>query len=1498
MMLSGRLSLSRVLLNVLCILYLPFCASAQTPLNLTGSWTGERVETGSFGSLPANSNQVLILYQTTSGGPVVGLLSTFWPGTPYYWSAYASGTLSGDALNLTWTVIPATVVLPAGNTACSVTNATLALSTRGSVTTATIPSYHPCGDASATIEQYTLTLVGWQKMLGMDNSGGTGCTPLCGDPIDAATGNVYESITDYQTSGSNKLSLTRYYNSFTPPLPAATSIALINVPHWTTNYDRWLVVNSAGTQIIAHRPDGEQLTFNLTGGAWLPDTDVDMTLASSGNTWTLTLHDDTRETYTLTIPIGLAGTAQLDAITARDGYTQTMAYDASGQLSSVTDSYGRALTFAYVNGLLTQVATPDSLVLTYGYDSSGINPGVDDRLASVSYNTSPVTSQSYNYAAPSPFNLTSVIDEDGNAYTSFTYDNYGRGLTSQHAGGAGLTTVTYNDTAGTRTVTNALGEQETYTFVSLQGANKTIQISRSAHSPVVAATRKFTYDSNGYMASATDWNGNRTTYVNDTHGDPTAVNEAVGTPVARTTTILYDSTCVHLPGTIITTGLTTSFTYDSNCDALTRTNSDTTTQTVPYSTSGQTRTWTYTWSDFLLASAQSPNGNTTKYSYDSSGALIRITNPLSQATRITSHTGGGYPLIIVDPDKVTTTLTYNARIWRLTSTVSAASQPSFTTNWTYDPAGNLTQVTLPDNSFLAYTYDAAHRIVQVADTLGNYVSYTLDALGDKTQINTYGSTATLERQHSATFDVLGRILTDIGGVGQTTTYSYDSNGNTLTVIDPLNHKTTRTFDALNRLSTSTDPNSGVTRFTYDSHDRVLTVTDPNNNVTSHVYDGFGDAIQQVSPDSGKTIYHFDTDANLTTKTDALLIVTNDSYDALDRLMTTTYPADPAENVAYTYDQTGAGFGFGIGRLTSLTDAAGSLSRAWDERGNMLSEKRIGGGTTLTTRYTYDPASRISSITYPDGAIMANQYDAAGYLKHVLVRPPGASAYSSVASLTHLPFGPINSASYGNRIAEAWTFDLDYRATNLADTLKAANVQNLTYTYDADNNVKAIADAVNGANSQTLGYDVLNRLTSAASGTGGYGTYGWTYDKLGNRLTQTAGSAKTTYTYTPGNRLATITAGGVKTTVVTNANGNITGIPPANSTALATFAYNNANRMASVTGTALAAAYVYDAFGRRFSKTDSGSPSILYTFAQDGSLLEENDNGAITDYLYANGRPISILQPGVSPTANQVNYVLADRLGTPQLVANGSAATVWSTTYQPFGTTAIPTASITQNLRFPGQNFDGETGFNYNLNRDYMPNLGRYLETDSIGLAGGVNTYTYASENSLRNIDPTGRCWWLLGELGAFLADESGVSAGLDASYNWLFSTTGLTGTAAVLSQNSQVEQEFDQSAQEFEEAYAEYYGASNSANAVGLNMSLASEQQMGELGEPFAGAGTSVPLNDVNRLVSEYGGSVNDWAKMTSSNYTSSNGFYFETHWYENLETGQQVEFKIKLPQW
>ena len=98
----------------------------------------------------------------------------------------------------------------------------------------------------------------------------------------------------------------------------------------------------------------------------------------------------------------------------------------------------------------------------------------------MSYSTTPATSQTYLYENTNlPFALTGIIDEDGNRYATWTYDANGRGLSSQHAGGADLTTISYDDTTGNRTVTNALGEQMLYKFTALQDVPKVTEIDRS-----------------------------------------------------------------------------------------------------------------------------------------------------------------------------------------------------------------------------------------------------------------------------------------------------------------------------------------------------------------------------------------------------------------------------------------------------------------------------------------------------------------------------------------------------------------------------------------------------------------------------------------------------------------------------------------------------------------------------------------------------------------------------------------------------------------------------------------------------------------------------------------------------------------------------------------------------------------------------------------------------------------------------------------------------------
>jgi YD repeat-containing protein len=677
--------------------------------------------------------------------------------------------------------------------------------------------------ALTALALFLLAASGPARAGGNNPNGGKPCppagNPTCGDPITIGSGNVFEEATDYQSAGPNKLMLTRYYNS---PIPGTFNFFAMFYP-WRTNYDSFVYIPAAN-EVDVILPDNKNFYFvqNLTTGAWIGPYDFNVKLTSNINLTSVALTDwnDTIWIYNQEEPFAGSNVLRLTSIQYRNGYTQNLQYTpcpygcANAVLTAITDSYGRTLTFDVYH---TQVTTADGLTIYYDRDSLG-------RVATVTYPTDTPSTVNYVYEDPSfEYGLTGIIDENGNRYSTIVYDDSsgatsGFALSRQNAGGANQTTVVYNSD-GSRLVTNALGQQELYKFTSFNtGTSGSIPISteidRLATATTAAATRKFTYDGNGNYASQTDWNGNKTTYINDARGRPTTITEAVGTLQQRVTQITWHSSFT-LPTQIVTPGLTTSFTYDVNGNLLTRSEVDTTTTTYPYSTNGQTRTWNYTWANSLLTSATDPRGHTTHFSWDASGALTSITNALGQVTQITQHTADGYPQTLVDPNGVVTNLAYDGRHRLISRTVNTSAGPLIT-SYEYDPAGNLTQITPPDGSALAYTYDAAHRLVSTADLFGQQIQYALDALGDRTHSNILNNASTVVARHSATFDALRRLLTDIGGVGQTTTYAYDANGNRTSITDPLGRVSHQTFDALNRRTTITDPANGVTGIVYDA----------------------------------------------------------------------------------------------------------------------------------------------------------------------------------------------------------------------------------------------------------------------------------------------------------------------------------------------------------------------------------------------------------------------------------------------------------------------------------------------------------------------------------------------------------------------------------------------------------------------------------------------------------------------------------------------------------
>ncbi|MCU7920888.1 MAG: RHS repeat protein [Candidatus Thiodiazotropha sp. (ex Epidulcina cf. delphinae)] len=719
----------------------------------------------------------------------------------------------------------------------------------------------------------------------------------------------------------------------------------------------------------------------------------------------------------------------------------------------------------------------------------------------------------------------------------------------------------------------------------------------------------------------------------------------------------------------------------------------------------------------------------TTYGYNAQGQRISITNPLGHATQVTAHDAAGRPLTMVSPNGLTTTLSYDAR-GRLTQQTRGDGTASRTTQYAYDAVGNLTQATQPDGSFLSYEYDPAHRLIGMEDNQGNRIDYTLDAMGNRLSEQVSDPQGVLTRSQSQVYDQLSQLSQQIDSQNHATGYGYDANGNLTQTTDANQQATAQTYDPHDRLRQVTDPLNGTTHYTYDAQHNLTSVTDPNGLSTTYEYDGLGHLISQTSPDTGATSYTVDEAGNRLTQTDARGVTVSYAYDALNRLTAIHYP-DPSLDVGYTYDQ-GT---HGIGQLTQMSDAQGSTDYGYNAYGELISQTRTSSDAIVTTfGYAYDTHGRLATLTYPSGKQLHYDYATDGQLTTLTLEQTGGATQSLASNIQRLPFGPIQALDYGNGLSLSRSFDQDYRLISQQLT----GVLDNSYTHDPVGNITAWTDLLNTARHQQFGYDALDRLLSAS---GAYGSLGYSYDATGNRLSMTEGSTTETYSYVPdSHRLQQILGSVTDNRGYDDAGNTVQSL-------IGSYTYDQTNRLSGYSKPGTQAAYAYNGKGERVSKTVN-SVTTRFRYGPEGRLLGEYDatGNPVREYVYLDGQPVAMSSTDATTGAEVLSYLHTDHLGAVVKATDQGQNLVWDATRRPFGERDITTAQIGMPLGFPGQIFDEETGNYYNYFRDYDPSTGRYLQSDPIGLDGGLNTYLYVNANPIRFVDPTGE----LGYTGAIL----------------------------------------------------------------------------------------------------------------------------------------------------
>jgi RHS repeat-associated protein len=715
-----------------------------------------------------------------------------------------------------------------------------------------------------------------------------------------------------------------------------------------------------------------------------------------------------------------------------------------------------------------------------------------------------------------------------------------------------------------------------------------------------------------------------------------------------------------------------------------------------------------------------------------------------------------------------------------------------------------------------------------------------------------------------TYDALNRILTSTNSVG-TTSYTY-----TLwktNVIDANGKQKNYYKDTYGNLVKVEEINAGATystNYTYNLNGNLLNITDALNNLRNFTYDGLGRRLTaedlHVGSDTTFGIYTYTYDAagNLTQVINPKNQTINYTYDALNRQLTEDFTENTGTEVTYTYD---AGTD-GIGHLTGIVTEALTQNNTYTPVGRLKSEAKTLDGTTYTTSYDYDRQGNQISITYPDNSQVKYIYNTAGLLNQVQRKESTDPNLTDV--VTNFDYSPTEqptTISYANGAITTNTYDATklYRLAIKVTTAGSGNiqVQNLSYSYDPVGNITQIVDTSQTSTNKTANYvyDDLNRLTSAtitnvatgqtpytenytydaignitSGGAGNYtyagtdyanphavtsiGSKEYTYDNNGNlltetdgltntwdynnRLTQTVKDGKTsTYLYDPGGQRIKVVNENI-TTYYPNkyynidSNGKVTkeiyanGVLVADITVPSTLPFGTTpsctpptsgnwtiTTSCTFTGIAIAPASVIVNAGKVLTLSPN---SKLLIDLKTNKLLVKHTGGL----LIKHGATLRQVKTSDTNTTPVISYILTDHLNSTNIVTDNTGNIVETLDYYPYGNIRIDNGSTKESRKYVGQFYDQNTNLNY-LNARYENGTqGRFISEDPVFWELGItkdgknaliypqtqNSYSYANGNPIVKSDPNGRCPICIAAGVGFLfsAATEGISQTIQEAY--------------------------------------------------------------------------------------------------------------------------------------
>jgi RHS repeat-associated protein len=654
-----------------------------------------------------------------------------------------------------------------------------------------------------------------------------------------------------------------------------------------------------------------------------------------------------------------------------------------------------------------------------------------------------------------------------------------------------------------------------------------------------------------------------------------------------------------------------------------------------------------------------------------------------------------------------------------------------------------------------YYYDEVSRtrsIVRAANTTGRPTNYAFDSLG-----RTISITDSLGNVTSYEYDALDRLTkvtlpkpSPNSPLNFVTTFSYDNPGTNpaLTYVhttDPNNRVTKQGYDAFGRLAESTDQGGSTTIYSYVDG-LLASISDANGNVTSYSYDSSRRLWRTTFPDGQSESYEHLPDGKLSAKTDRKGLRTTYQYDAYGRMYRQATGASQAR--ALTFEGQ---------KLTLISDSYGETTDitiyTYDSKTfRLLSEKQGAGNNTVrgTIDYTWGTNNDLIEtykVTDGDAPTDTQTVTYGYYADHSVktiawTRGPGTYRYTYNAN------GQPTKITFPNDQTRNFTYDNQGRLTQVSNLLGSTNLGTFDYEYDKDNDTglftvlgqrtKVTADVPALSTTKTrveYFYDTKYQLTRARTTSTSTSEQSWTYDAIGNRLSQTAGASTTGYTYVkngtnPNNsaRLATVGTSPVSH----DFNGNMTAFGST------TYTWDTLNRLKTRSASGTTHAFTYDGQDRR-AKIDYQSTKFIYQGMNMVAMSYQKNGGYYaSNYLFGPG----IDEPLARVDSTGVTYYTVDGLGSVIMLSDGSGNVTNKYSYGPWGEVQIATEPLVQPFRYTARESavidSGTTERQYYYRARYMiPGIGRFVSEDQLRFQEGPNFYAYVRNDPVNSQDPSG-----------------------------------------------------------------------------------------------------------------------------------------------------------------